>query len=82
MIATTGSPNWHWQQLGYRVDRQQLPSGNNIRTIWRPDGTQVKIERREGERGQEAETRAALAERFPHGESECAQAQLDIFSAE
>lgn len=53
------SPNWHWQQLGYSVERT-----GQRRTIRRPDGSAVEIDQREGERRHDAEVRAAIAERL------------------
>lgn len=76
MTAREGSPNWHWQQLGYQVERG--PKG--ARTIRRPDGSTVPIDKREGEYQHAAEIRAANAERLPHGPAECGAAQLDIFN--
>lgn len=81
MSPQHGSPNWHWQQLGYQIERQPTPSGNR-RTIRRPDGTAVAIEQQEGEPRHDAEVRAAMIERqrLPHGPDECQAAQLDIFN--
>lgn len=73
------SPNWHWVRLGYQVEREPTPFGNR-RIIRRPDGSAVAIEQREGEYRHAAEVRAAMAERLPHGQAECAAAQLDIFN--
>lgn len=80
MSAQPDSPNWHWQQLGYQVERSPTPFGSR-RTIRRPDGSEVAIETRHGEHRADAEARAAQAERqpLPHGAAECAAAQLDIF---
>lgn len=81
MAANEGSPNWHWQQLGYLIERTPTAFSNR-RTIRRPDGSEVVIEQRQGEHRADAEVRAAQAERqpLPHGATECAAAQLDIFS--
>lgn len=81
MAVQEGSPNWHWQQLGYQIERSPSAFGNR-RIIRRPDGSAVEIDRRPGEHRSDAEVRAAQAERqrFPHGASECAKAQLDIFN--
>lgn len=76
MSAQQDSPNWHWQQLGYQVER-----AGQRRTIRRPDGSAVEIDQRQGERRHDAEVRAALAEHLlPHGPAECQAAQLDIFN--
>lgn len=82
MPAQEDSPNWHWQLLGYQIERQPLPGGGSRRTIRRPDGSTVEIDRRDGEHQADAEVRVAQAERhrFPHGAEECAKAQLDIFN--
>lgn len=67
MAAQEGSPNWYWQELGYQVERQPLPCGSNARTIRRPDGSAVEIDRRPGEHIQDAEVRVAMTEqRQPH----------------
>lgn len=37
-----GSPNWHWQKLGYSIERKAKKHGfGNHRTIRRPDGSIV-----------------------------------------
>ncbi|MNO89489.1 hypothetical protein D3C76_809730 [compost metagenome] len=78
MAAQQGSPNWHWQQLGYSVERGPRHS----RTIRRPDGSVVDITPHHDEDRHDAEIRAALAERgrLPHGAAECQAAQKDLFA--
>lgn len=80
MAAQEGSPNWYWQQLGYQIERAPTAFGNR-RAIRRPDGSEVIIAQRQGEQRADAEVRAAQAEspQLPHGATECAKAQLDIF---
>jgi len=81
MAPNEDTPNWHWQQLGYQVERQYLAGGGCRRAIRRPDGTEVQIHQQKGEPRADAEKRAAIAEicHLPHGADECAKAQLDIF---
>ena len=74
MTARPDSPNWHWQQLGYTVERGQRKS----RTIRRPDGSTVDIPKTDNRHA--AEIAAALAEyrRLPPGADECLAAQRDL----
>lgn len=48
----------------------------------RPDGSEVIIAQHQGEQHADAEVRAAQAEcqQLPHGVTQCAKAQLDIFT--
>ncbi|WP_110665139.1 hypothetical protein [Salinicola halophilus] len=42
METQTGSPNWHWDRLGYTIERKPRRLGNgNIRTIRDTDGNVV-----------------------------------------
>ena len=58
MTAHPHSPNWHWQRLGYTVERD----ARGARTIRRPDGSTVEVSRRDGEDRYSAELRAAERE--------------------
>ena len=60
MTAQVNSPNWHWQRLGYAVER----GPRNSRVIRRQDGSIVDTRPKEdeGEDHHAAEIRAALAE--------------------
>jgi hypothetical protein len=70
------SPNGLWQRLGYAVERG--PRG--ARTIRRPDGSEVNIDRERGRHTGEIEAARQELERLPHGESACRVAQLDFFA--
>ena len=65
------SPNGLWRRLGYTIERCL----RGERTILRPDGSTVSLDRHTGE------NKAARQEpvRLPHVESESQAAQLDIF---
>lgn len=63
------SPNWHWQQLGYSVERVPVlhpqtgnPTERRRRIIRRPGGSIVEIDRRPGEDARVAEVRIAVTE--------------------
>lgn len=58
MSAQPDSPNWHWQRLGYTVERD----ARGARTIRRPDGSAVEVSRHGGEDSYSAELRAAERE--------------------
>lgn len=77
MAAAPQSPNWHWQRLGYTVER----GARGARTIRRPDGSAVEVSRASDEDNHSAELRAAEREyrRLPHGPDECRAAQKDLF---
>ena len=69
MTAQPGSPNWHWQQLGYTIERMQVihprtgkPTEYRQRFIRRPDGSVVEIDQRPEEDALAAEARVAEAE--------------------
>lgn len=74
MTAQPASPNWHWQQLGYTVERGQ----RRARTIRRQDGSEVVIPKTSDRHA--AEIAAALDEykRLPHGPQECRAAQGEL----
>jgi len=74
MSAAPQSPNWHWQRLGYTVERD----ASGARMIRRPDGSAVDVPRDANENNHSAELRAA--ERLPHGPDECLAAQKDLFA--
>ncbi len=76
MTAKPNSPNWHWQQLGYSVERD----ARGARTICRQDGSAVGVPREAGEDRHSAELRAAEREyrRLPHGPAECRAAQKEL----
>lgn len=71
MKAQPGSPNWHWQQLGYTIERVPVihprtgkPTEYRRRVIRRPDGSVVEIDQRPGEDYAAAEVRVAEEERL------------------
>lgn len=69
MAAEPGSPNRHWQQLGYTIERVPVihprtgkPTEYRRRVIRRPDGSVVEIDQRPGEDYAAAEVRVAEEE--------------------
>lgn len=76
MTAQPNSPNSHWQQLGYSVERD----ARGARTIRRPNGSAVEVSRHGSEDSHSAELRAAEREfrRLPHGSDECIAAQKEL----
>lgn len=76
MSARRNSPNWHWQRLGYAVERD----ARGARTIRRPDGSALEVSRHGGEDTYSAELRAAEREYryLPHGPVECRAAQKEL----
>lgn len=77
MTTQTKSPNWHWQRLGYSVERDAIGG----RTIRRPDGSAVEVSRHGSEDSYSAELRAAEREYriLSHGKDECLAVQQDLF---
>jgi len=64
MAALPGSPSWHWQQLGYTIERVPVisprtgkPTEYRRRVIRRSDGSVVEIDQRPGEDYAAAEVR-------------------------
>lgn len=76
MSTRQNSPNWHWQCLGYAVER----NARGARTIRRPDDSAVEVSRHGGEDTYSAELRAAEREyrHLPHGPAECRAAQKEL----
>lgn len=69
MAALPGSPNWHWQQLSYTIERVPVihprtgkPAEYRRRVIRRSDGSVVEIDQRPGEDYAAAEVRVAESE--------------------
>lgn len=65
------SPNWHWERLGYNVERVPVihprtgrPTQHRQRVIRRPDSSVVEIDQRPGEDYAAAEVRVAEDERM------------------
>jgi len=59
------SPNGLWRRLGYAIERGQ----RGLRTIRRPDGSEVSIDSERGRHTGEIEAARQELERLPHGES-------------
>ena len=69
MKALPGSPNWHWQQLSYTIERVPVihprtgkPTEYRRRVIRRPDGSVVEIDQRPEEDYAAAEVKVAISE--------------------
>lgn len=68
MAAEPGSPNRHWQQLGYTIERVPVihprtgqPTEYRRRVVRRPDDSVVDIDQRPGEEYAAAEVIVAMA---------------------
>lgn len=73
------NPNGRRAQLDYQVEREPTLIGNG-RISREQSGSVVAIEQREDEYLHATGEQSPTAERLPHGQAECAAAQLDIFN--